>query len=50
MGEPLNIESSQNEKMGKYVTVFPKLARAIEVAAKTGVPDPEMNSALRQLF
>ena len=29
------------------IMVFQKLARAIEVAAKTGVPDPEMNSALR---
>ena len=33
--------------MGNMSRVFPKLARAIEVATKSGVPDPEMNSALR---
>lgn len=27
--------------------IFPKLAKAITVAAKEGVPDPEMNGKLR---
>src|SRR5574344_2574553 len=35
------------KRLGNMSRLFPKLDRAIEVAAKSGVPDPEMNSALR---
>ncbi len=40
-------KAAKMKRWGNMSRVFPKLARAIEVAAKTGVPDPEMNSALR---
>ena len=40
-------KAAKMKRWGNMSRVFPKLARAIEVAAKTGVPDPEMNSAVR---
>jgi YebC/PmpR family DNA-binding regulatory protein len=40
-------KAAKMKRWGNMSRVFPKLARAIEVAAKAGVPDPEMNSALR---
>ena len=40
-------KAAKLKRWGNMSRVFPKLARAIEVAAKSGVPDPEMNSALR---
>ncbi len=40
-------KAAKMKRWGNMSRVFPKLARAIEVAAKSGVPDPEMNSALR---
>jgi len=35
------------KRWGKMSTVFPKLSKAITLAAKEGVPDPEMNAKLR---
>ncbi|MDD2508835.1 MAG: YebC/PmpR family DNA-binding transcriptional regulator [Aliarcobacter skirrowii] len=40
-------KAAKMKRWGNMSRIFPKLARAIEVAAKSGVPDPEMNSALR---
>lgn len=40
-------KAAKMKRWGNMSRIFPKLARAIEVAAKAGVPDPEMNSALR---
>lgn len=40
-------KAAKMKRWGNMSRVFPKLARAIEVAAKSGLPDPEMNSALR---
>lgn len=40
-------KAAKMKRWGNMSRVFPKLARAIEVAAKQGVADPEMNSALR---
>lgn len=40
-------KAAKLKRWGNMSRVFPKLARAIEVAAKSGLPDPEMNSALR---
>ena len=40
-------KASKLKRWGIMSRVFPKLAKAIEMAAKAGVPDPEMNSALR---
>ncbi|MBP7770206.1 MAG: YebC/PmpR family DNA-binding transcriptional regulator [Aliarcobacter sp.] len=40
-------KASKMKRWGNMSRVFPKLAKAIEMAAKAGVPDPEMNSALR---
>jgi YebC/PmpR family DNA-binding regulatory protein len=40
-------KAAKLKRWGNMSRVFPKLARAIEVAAKSGVADPEMNSALR---
>jgi YebC/PmpR family DNA-binding regulatory protein len=39
--------ASKEARWDKMSKVFPKLAKAITVAAKQGVPDPEMNSKLR---
>lgn len=40
-------KASKMKRWGNMSRIFPKLAKAIEMAAKSGVPDPEMNSALR---
>lgn len=40
-------KASKLKRWGAMSRLFPKLAKAIEMAAKAGVPDPEMNSALR---
>ena len=40
-------KAAKMKRWGNMSRIFPKLARAIEVAAKSGVPDPELNSALR---
>lgn len=40
-------KAAKMKRWGNMSRIFPKLARAIEVAAKSGLPDPEMNSALR---
>jgi len=39
--------ASKEARWDKMSKVFPKLAKAITVAAKQGIPDPEMNSKLR---
>jgi YebC/PmpR family DNA-binding regulatory protein len=40
-------KAAKMKRWGNMSRVFPKLARAIEIAAKAGGADPEMNSALR---
>jgi YebC/PmpR family DNA-binding regulatory protein len=40
-------KAAKMKRWGNMSRVFPKLAKAIEMAAKSGVPDPDMNSALR---
>lgn len=35
------------KRWGKMSKIFPKLSKAITLAAKEGVPDPEMNAKLR---
>ncbi len=40
-------KAAKMKRWGNMSKVFPKLAKAITIAAKAGVPDPEMNSALR---
>ncbi len=40
-------KASKLKRWGTMSRVFPKLSKAIEMAARAGVPDPEMNSALR---
>ena len=40
-------KASKMKRWGAMSRIFPKLAKAIEMAARAGVPDPEMNSALR---
>lgn len=48
MGRAFEYRRAAKEKRwAKMSRVFPKLARAITVAAKEGGEDPEMNSALR---
>lgn len=39
--------ASKEKRWDKMSKVFPKLAKAITVAAREGVPDPEVNSRLR---
>ncbi len=39
--------ASKEKRWDKMSKVFPKLAKAIQVAAREGVPDPEVNSRLR---
>ena len=39
--------ASKEKRWGMMSRIFPKLGKAITVAAKAGVPDPEMNAALR---
>ncbi len=40
-------KASKMKRWGNMSRVFPKLQKAITIAAKNGVPDPEMNPALR---
>lgn len=40
-------KAAKMARWGKMSTLFPKLGKAIQVAAKEGGPDPEMNSKLR---
>ncbi|NQY22937.1 MAG: YebC/PmpR family DNA-binding transcriptional regulator [Campylobacteraceae bacterium] len=40
-------KASKLKRWGAMSRIFPKLGKAITMAAKAGVPDPEMNSALR---
>ena len=40
-------KAAKMKRWGAMSRVFPKLAKAIEMAAKAGGEDPEMNSALR---
>ncbi len=48
MGRAFEYRKAAKEKRwGKMSTLFPKLATAIQVAAKTGGTDPDMNGALR---
>lgn len=48
MGRAFEYRRAAKEKRwDKMSKIFPKLGKAITVAAKTGVPDPEMNAALR---
>lgn len=48
MGRAFEYRRAAKEKRwDKMSRVFPKLARKITIAAKQGVPDPEMNPALR---
>ena len=48
MGRAFEYRRAAKEKRwDKMSRVFPKLAKAITVAAKEGVPDPEVNSKLR---
>jgi len=48
MGRAFEYRRAAKEKRwDKMSRIFPKLGKAITVAAKAGVPDPEMNAALR---
>ncbi len=48
MGRAFEYRRAAKEKRwDKMSRIFPKLGKAITVAAKAGVPDPEVNSALR---
>ncbi len=40
-------KAAKMKRWGAMSRIFPKLAKSIEMAAKAGGPDPEMNSALR---
>ena len=40
-------KASKLKRWGNMSKVFPKLAKAITLAAKTGSPDPDMNPSLR---
>ena len=48
MGRAFEYRRATKEKRwDKMSRTFPKLGKAITVAAREGVPDPEMNSKLR---
>lgn len=48
MGRAFEYRRAAKEKRwGNMSRIFPKLARAIQIAAKEGGPDPEMNASLR---
>lgn len=48
MGRAFEYRRAAKEKRWAHMSrIFPKLARAIQIAAKEGGPDPEMNSKLR---
>lgn len=40
-------KAAKQKRWGKMSTLFPKLAKAITIAAKEGGPDPDMNPKLR---
>ena len=40
-------KAAKMKRWGNMSRVFPKLSKSITMAAKAGVPDPEMNSAIR---
>ncbi len=40
-------KAAKMKRWGNMSKVFPKLSKAITIAAKSGVPDPDMNPALR---
>jgi len=40
-------KASKMKRWGNMSKLFPKLAKAITIAAKSGVPDPAMNASLR---
>lgn len=40
-------KASKMKRWGKMSTLFPRLGKAITIAAKEGGPDPDMNSSLR---
>jgi len=40
-------KASKEKRWGKMSKLFPKLGRTITMAAKAGLPDPDMNPALR---
>ena len=45
MGRAFEYRRAAKEKRWAHMSrIFPKLARAIQIAAKEGGPDPEMNS------
>lgn len=48
MGRAFEYRRAAKEKRWAHMSrIFPKLARAIQIAAKDGGPDPEMNAKLR---
>ena len=48
MGRAFEYRKAAKEKRwGTMSRVFPRLSKAITVAAKDGVPDPDMNANLR---
>lgn len=48
MGRAFEYRRAAKEKRWAHMSrIFPKLARAIQIAAKEGGPDPDMNSKLR---
>ena len=48
MGRAFEYRKAAKEKRwGNMSRIFPKLAKAVQIAAKEGGPDPEMNAALR---
>jgi YebC/PmpR family DNA-binding regulatory protein len=40
-------KAAKMKRWGNMSRVFPKLAKAVQIAAKEGGPDPDMNAALR---
>ena len=40
-------KAAKMKRWGNMSRIFPKLAKAVQIAAKEGGPDPDMNSALR---
>lgn len=48
MGRAFEYRKAAKEKRwGNMSRIFPKLAKAVQIAAKEGGPEPEMNAALR---
>lgn len=40
-------KAAKMKRWGNMSRIFPKLAKAVQIAAKEGGPDPDMNAALR---